>query len=63
MFLAIAPYHPVQIVPGQCIAQALSLPMNVQFPALSHSRGPTSTGSADIFLGTRHVLHSPAFNP
>lgn len=39
----------VQIVPGQHIAQALPLPMNAQFPALSQSRGSTSPGSSEIF--------------
>lgn len=49
MLLAVAPYHPVQIVPGQRIAQALPLPMNAQFPALSQDRGITFPGSSEIF--------------
>lgn len=49
ILLAMAPFFPVQILPGQRIAQALPLPMNVQFPALSPERGATSPGSSEVF--------------
>lgn len=46
---AVAPYGPVQIVPGIRIAQALPLPLAVELPALSHPRGPTHPGSSDVY--------------
>lgn len=46
---AVAPYGPVQVVPGIRIAQALPLPLAVTLPALPHPRGPTHPGSSDVY--------------
>lgn len=49
MLLATAPYGPVQILPGQRLAQALPLPLDTTLPALPEVRGASTPGSSEIY--------------
>lgn len=49
MLLATAPYGPVQILPGQRLAQALPLPLDTTLPALPETRGASTPGSSEVY--------------
>lgn len=44
-----SPHGPVTIPAGKRLAQALPLPMIGNFPAVAHTRGPSSPGSSNIY--------------